>query len=254
MFNGDELVHWDIDNGQLFVALIVVIVVAVAALVVLGRERMCLKQSWSDRALAVGSSLVVAYGILSVVSAATTAFASAMERSEDFLLAETASKELGFESGRSYPLLVEGESGLDSMLDDRSISSSGSFTVRHITDSDLSLSFRTGGESYIFKLPLLKVVFTEGNGTDSSVKIDLAGESDFMHLQQHYDGFACHLHNLIVVCPPAKPHTTIERVPGGKSRGLGELVNDHLDRVEITLTPDMYQRILGGSVRIAPIS
>lgn len=166
-------------------------------------------------------------------------------------------KQMGLESGRDYTAEVGarvGGSYGDGYFWSGIFTHGGSLHIQ--PGSALSVGFDYQGKSSIFELPLSKTTFVQStNAAKPSIKLTLdcgRDDYDYDHLVgvsqvSHYtparwrfdSGLFTLTHNLVSVDEPIPDN------PNLVNYGLAPIVNDNLVGVTVTLSPELYAKILG---------
>jgi hypothetical protein len=152
----------------------------------------------------------------------------------------------GFKSGQAYDLIV-GERFGGSVVDARG--RRWSFTIKSIPASAISVSFAGANDKfYIFDIPLNKVTFTQREDVAPTMTLNLwSDEINRLFSESKLgDSTPCHkgFKALMLAC-----HSNVSsiRTPnaGVIEDGLSPLVMNYLDNAQMTVTPKMYDKILG---------
>ncbi|MDB5165888.1 MAG: hypothetical protein JWM00_778 [Candidatus Saccharibacteria bacterium] len=112
--------------------------------------------------------------------------------------------------------------------------------------SALSLGFAYGDQSYILEIPMSKVTFTQSETIEPGVVLhindDITYGVDVKYRQACGGIFAW---NLLLIRDCKSIVTGMSLSSDTQRRGLARIVTNNLDSASITLTSDMYDRILG---------
>jgi hypothetical protein len=160
------------------------------------------------------------------------------------VLVGSLSESFGLKSGQTYPLELGERLGGSVVTARRGFVS---FTIRSQPTSALSVSFTSpDNKSYILELPVSKLTFIKTTDAEPQMMLRLNSNMNLLGDYETVDQPPCKLgiEALMTVCR----RTVTERlVPkeGIMERGLSPIVMDYLDSAEITLTPEMYDRVLG---------
>lgn len=171
-------------------------------------------------------------------------------------------EELGFESGREYPLTLgsrisgaSGESSVSTTVVNGFLFSGISTTVESSLgpSSAISLSYSYEGKSYIVEIPTSHVTFKQTTVDEPSATLWLNdGTSTYLGFQDWtpYTESSCRwtYMNLLPMClwppyegtlrPPQINQDVLEL-------GLSPIIANSFVRAEVVLTPEMYNQLLG---------
>lgn len=155
-----------------------------------------------------------------------------------------AAHTLGLESGKPYPVQigsrVDGSVG-EGYFYGGIFSSGGAVSIQ--PGSSVSMSFSNDSQSYILNIPMNKVVFEQSNDAESSVQLYL--------LDSRRGGFGSYgvdcrlvIQSLMFInrCDVTDDLNDFEAT---QRRGLAPIVTEYLDSATITLSPELYQELLG---------
>lgn len=194
-------------------------------------------------------------GILTVVLVLVNAFAmlaSHVQTSYGYTPTwQDYSAEFGLVSGEEYPLEL-GQTIAGSSGEIKVIARRGYFTaaVGSISpDQALSMSFQSKGRSYILSLPFSKTTFVQKEGVKPTVRVKIsAAQADYDTTVGTPNRVSCY----VVLCFNVNegdhaPVTTSVDWPNILDEGLGTLVAEQVEGVTVTLSPELYQELLGGT-------
>ena len=168
--------------------------------------------------------------------------------------------QMGFDSGKQYPLLLGGRTGGSTGELSTTVHAgffSATATVQNSTApaSAVSLSYSYEGKSYILELPTSRVTFVQSETATPSATIWLSGAQDYKlgeakvdESKYPYRSCEWKFNNLLFMClwPSYKwPAPTPVINQHVLDVGLAPVVADSFDRAQITLTPEMYRQLLG---------
>lgn len=169
--------------------------------------------------------------------------------------AQTVAKELGLESGRSYPLFVGTQDS-----DHNDLVMSGLFTLDSLqrlrAGKSVPFTFTTAqhksylGEAYPLRISANDIKVVESPTEGASVRVFLlsGGSNDGLFNGANVDrknvGRRCSINNLIYRCKPIRVSEKLTLSSGQRDTGLMPIVNRYVDRVEITLSRGLYHRLL----------
>lgn len=162
--------------------------------------------------------------------------------------ASEVSQSLGLKSGAVYPLVVGQRIDGTRLY----VNASGGFFSASVTAtgepaSAIPISFTNQDKSYILEIPTNQVTFVQSTAQQPSAVLYIANnEVGGAHVIPHLG--PCHVvvNNLFLVCSRSIS-TTIELEPQTAQAGLSSLIASNLVSATLTLTPEMYDQILGKS-------
>lgn len=159
-------------------------------------------------------------------------------------------KQMGLESGRDYNAEVGariGGSYGDGYFWSGMFGGSGSVHIQ--PGSALSIGFDYQGKSAVFELPLAKTTFVKADSTTKpSVKLALdCGTSVYASQVSHLAPAHWRLDSgiLMLVQDVAERDAPVLKDQSLITNGLAPIVSQHLSAVTITLSPELYAKILG---------
>lgn len=169
--------------------------------------------------------------------------------------AQTVAKELGLESGKSYPLFVGTQ-----ITDHNDLVASGLFTLDNLqrlrASKRVPFTFTTAqhksylGEAYLLRISTNRLKIVESRAEGASVRVFLlgGGSNDQLFNGANVDrenvGRQCSINNLIYRCKPVRVSEKLTLSSAQRDIGLVPIVNRYVDRVEITLSSGLYHRLL----------
>lgn len=170
--------------------------------------------------------------------------------------------EMGFVSGQNYPLLLGERSGGSAGVTSVTTSlSSGLFSARTTSSmqgsstpaSAVSFGYTYEGKTYILEMPTSRITFVQSDSQEPSVTVWLKDEATFAFGESVYDEYsvsACswRFHNLIWMClwpEYSGPNPTPIISQHAMDVGLAPVIMEGFDRATVTLSPDMYRKLLG---------
>jgi len=159
--------------------------------------------------------------------------------------ASDVAKVFGLESGRPYPLVL-GERLGGSAVSARA--AAGWFTatasVNTQPGSAVSVSFTQGDKSYILELPTAKVTFVQSKDAQPSVAIYLGNATGYPMKVTSDTGCTTIIESGFLACRRVVSYG-VSISDDDLRHGLPPIVQGNLDSATITLTPDMYGKVLG---------
>ena len=210
------------------------------------------------KVLQIALGLTLAITLVNTVSFIGTMLAG---RTSMATVSEVA-QEFGFESGKSYPLVLGnrfagtmGELHVSSGL--FSVSADAKFTPGTAT----TVSFDYDGKSYMLELPTDYITFVLKDDVEPSIKMSLnhadmqVGGDPVMWkgvngeqtlVERELSPCQPAIHYLMLLCDQEVLSKKVTLGPIVKQRGLSRVVREYFDRAEITLTPEQYSQLLNG--------
>jgi hypothetical protein len=158
------------------------------------------------------------------------------------------SQELGLESGKSYSVQlgtrVQGSTG-SGVFYGGFFSSSGRVSLQ--PGSSVSMGFASGDSSYILEVPMSKVHFVKSASVnDASVQLYLQNVAENGYGAMKSVDTRCETVIYSLVLWQLCKDTFEYRLPADvERRGLAPIVTEYLDSATITLSPELYDRLLG---------
>ncbi len=179
-----------------------------------------------------------------VVNGVTWMFSGANSRPSEPGV-HAVSSEFGLVAGQSYPVRLGSRvSGTQGAFFWGGIFSGGSATMSPGTA--ISVSFTNGSDSYILEIPTSKVTFSQTSSTSSTVRLYLLnnwmdGAGEFKETSNSCETL---IHSLVLLsrCDTSYAFHMDDDV---RRRGLAPIVADNIDSATITLSPELYSRLLG---------
>lgn len=192
--------------------------------------------------------------IVTGISAASTAIA-ATDTDMGASAADVSQEIFGLESGHEYPLELGSRLGGTSAT----ITTSSGFFTAHTTvnleaSSILSIGFTSpDGRSYILEVPTTSVTFDQDAAAEPTVVIYLS-DTRYSSAEYSYGTMvpvnqeSCDwiVNTVFPVCQRDKADWELQLHEYDEQHlTLAQVVTDNVESVDITLTPEMYNRILG---------
>ena len=159
-----------------------------------------------------------------------------------------AAGSFGFESGRSYPLVIGGTTGGTAGTVRTSVVLFSARTVADLQPATaVTLSFTNGDSSWMLTVPTDKITWHQDTSAPASMTVDLTN-AQYGDRSRWNDPISdCHwgISNLAIGCVKWPLNTMPQLTPAAKQLGLPPVVTGNIYHVDITLPPDLYNQVAG---------
>lgn len=186
---------------------------------------------------AFAATFLLVYSFFNVF---TVAFSS-IDTGEEMRAPDIAATGFGLESGHPYPLVI-GQLGNMGNID----VDAGYYSV-HVSGrsgSSILIDFTHKETTFILQLPVDEVRFTKAATTTPTVTIHLTSGATFGPKETTQEPCRMVWESGYLACNRTNTVKTVVS-PELQNAGLPPLVRDNLDRVEITLSPELLNQVFG---------